>query len=296
MRIATLLENDRTSHSLRLAVRGNPGYASTVKFLPALSWSELTDRASDGHLDLAVVQANFGMRGPHGEVRIQELERLATHWDPERIILLVGAFSPFPLSTLGRMGFPFVILSGVEDDPGSLVRVPARAQVRSRLRTGLEAPRTPAEEKRIGLLLGLTAGWPPADSVPDEAKRRTTTPRTLRRWVVQEELPSVRRLLAWSRLLEACELCRMEVGNRNTISHLVGASGSDGLAHLARRLAGRPFADLVRFQAEPDPFALFFDEIILPRGQASQTRDPPGDGAAGGPVEDPGDPGKARSA
>lgn len=260
MRIAVLVDHPQAASNIRLAFKHRPGPAP-VSLQTADSWSELRQWYRSGQADLALVQPSFGIPGPAREAQILEMERLVYSGQRERTLVMVCRPSSVLLEALSQMGLVFVLRLGVDDDPGRILRAVGRAQVRLRLVGILMERGLPPVSDGFELLLEIVAGWPPAPSVLEQARRMGKTPRDLNRTLGRKGLPSVGRLLSWGLLLEGCSLAAMGLGKAQWIATLLEMGGSDSLGHRSRRLTGRPFSQFRDFPSGSDPFATFAEAI-----------------------------------
>ena len=247
MRLAVLLEDQRQYLTLRRTFHPIHGPGNPPSLEHFHSWCEMLATVDQGEMDLALVDPSLGSPGNEPRPNLPALDSLAERMARDRIIhyLKNGAADAGSVQDLGRLGYPYLLVQGVDDDPRSLMRILARAEARMGLKEALD--RTGAgriDEDRVRLLLEAVAGWPPVDKVPILARRLRLGERTLRRKFREARLPPPSRCLAWGRLLETCVHRRRAVGSKSRIAGIVGFCDAAGLAHLASRLTNRPLEEV----------------------------------------------------
>jgi AraC-like DNA-binding protein len=260
VRIAGLLDHSRACRNLRLAFPAGTGGADGVRLEFLSSWRELREGVREGLYDLAIVQPCLGTSLSHPEPNLAELEPLAGAWPREKVILYFCCYfcCPHPsaslLHDLGRLGFPFLLILGTDDDPRNICRIVARAGARSTFRKRLADLEPAISEEALRLVLETVAGWPPSDSVHDLASSLNMSRRSLNRRFRTEGLPSPGRLVSFARLLETSALWNMGLRSRARIASILGLSSPASLGHLSRSLAGRPLGSFLEPRPGEDPF------------------------------------------
>ncbi len=151
-------------------------------------------------------------------------------------------FSPL---ALGRAGFPYLVIRGVDDDPISLRRVLARSAVRRSLLAADCPLLANLGSERLAGLLPLLTRWPEPETSGDLAKEMCVAERTLRRRVKLLAAAPPRDLRCWSRLLEANHLWLLGLDSRAAIAHHLGYAEPSSLSHLCRDFAGVPLGSIL---------------------------------------------------
>ena len=135
-------------------------------------------------------------------------------------------------------GFPIVLIQGVDDDPGSLLRALCRAKACAVATSSIREAGLQFDLGSQKLALSAMAGWPPSQSVKELAEELNLAGRTLRRRMTAAGLPTPQRLVRYGRLLEAHLLWTMGIRSRERIASILHISGGSALGHLTRDLTG----------------------------------------------------------
>ena len=264
MHIAVLLDHSQAVRSLRSAFRLGPGGPARAHLRSLSTWTELYDLLASDECDLALVQPCHGYPPTSPDPSLAGLETLATRWPREQVVLFVVRPRPGPhlLRDIGQMGFPYLLVQGIDDDPRTILRTVARAESRRLLRRRLESKRAGLDPEVAGLVLDSLTAWPPALSVQDLALQSGMGRRNLQRVLRQAGLPSPGKLVALSRFLEACVIGqRMGVSSRARIASIPDSGDAASLGHLSRRVANRPLGEFIGSDATEDPFSFVADTL-----------------------------------
>ena len=248
LRVDFLVDGSGASHSLRLAFWQNGARLPGCVLHSLRSWDELEARLSQGQFDVALVQPTFPKRGRLGGNGFQEIGRLHERAPPGRIIPFLDRSdgTPGKLRSLARIGFPIVLIQGVDDDPRSLLRAVCRAKACALAKSSLREAGLQFDLESQKLALSALAGWPPSQSVKDLAGELNLAGRTLRRRMTAAGLPTPQRLVRYGRLLEAHLLWAMGIRSRERIASILHISGGSALAHLTKDLTGLPTDEFFR--------------------------------------------------
>lgn len=203
--ISVLLDDSRAYRALRLAFRTGLGGPAAVQLRFVSSWSELRHDIGAELCDLAIVQPCFGMPPSLPEPNLPKLEGLASVWDRGKVILYLSHPNPSPslFHDLGRLGFPFLLVQGIDDDPRSILRIVARAGARRNLRGRWREQDAPPDEATCRLVLDTVTGWPPATSAEELARHLKMSLRSLQRRLRAEGLPSPGKSISYGRKIGA---------------------------------------------------------------------------------------------
>lgn len=248
MRVDFLVDGSVASHSIRLAFWHTGAHLPGCILHSLRSWDELEARLSQDQFDVALVQPSFPKRGQLGGNGFQEIGRLHERAPPGRIIpfLVRSDSTPENLRKLSKIGFPIVLIQGVDDDPRSLLRAVCRARVCALAKSSIRKARLPFDLESQKLALSALAGWPPSHSVRDMAEGLNLAGRTLRRRMNAAGLPTPQRLVRYGRLLEAHLLWTMGIRSRERIASILHISSGSALAHLTKDLTGLPTDEFFR--------------------------------------------------
>jgi AraC-like DNA-binding protein len=237
--IDTLLLSPRSTVALRLAIGIDPLLKHGCDIHPLSSWDELCDRAEDGSFDLAFLDPGF----PHGNGRpdqgILELEKIRS-FSGAASLILYSQSDTRSLLLLQRIGFPFCVLEGIDDNPRSLLRVMARARSRGLFEQQLTLDELPIKAEDRDLFLQTISGWPPVQNVADLAGRFHLSARSLRRRTRASSLPNPQRLLRWGQLVEASVLWTLGLRPMTRIASVLGFASSSSMSRLCADLTDRP--------------------------------------------------------
>lgn len=260
MQIDALLITPESMVSLRVAIELDAALKHLCRLKTLSSWEELTDRALEGSFDLAFVDPQFPRTDETSESGFLELERVRSVTGPESLIPFLGSDARV-LPTLGRMGFPFIIVRGVDDTPNSLLRVIARAKSRRSLRTYLLQAEGPVRVEDLEFLLLSITGWPVAQEVGDLARSMHSSVRTLRRRSSAFCLPSPGRLIRWGRLMDAQMLWQMGIRSKPRIASVLKMDSPSSVSRLSRELVNHRAEELFKPTGHSTLFGAFRREL-----------------------------------
>ncbi len=259
VRVAVLIDQSQGCRTVRLAFRLGSRSSEAVQLDFLSSWSELREAAYGDRSTIAVLQPCFGMPPRRPEPNFREIERATAVWDRETMILYLCCphLSASLLHDLGRMGFPFLLAQGIDDDGRNILRMVARAEARRVLRERLGEKELPPSVEALRLILDAVAGWPPPSSVGEMARILRMSRRSLQRSLNDDGLPSPGKLVSYARLLEICTLWRMGIRGRARIASILGIADSSSLGHLSRSLTGQPLSHFLDLESGASPFDWF---------------------------------------
>ena len=263
MRIVALIRNPCAVNALRCTLRREPRIRQRCSLSFLASWRELLDHETGRSFDAVFVQPDFAkVRGSSTGVDL-ELEVLLSTAGTHRIIPYVCSNPPSPgvLRELGEMGFIFVLVRGVDDDPGSLLRLLARVDSWQAIGRGSQGENQGRfSHSRKDVLRGVL-GWPPHSSVQQVAEFMHTSPRTLRRMMREATDLSPKEAMRWGRLLEATSLWNLGIHSQARIAGLLEMGGPSALGRLCRELTGRPLAEFLRSPEGTHHIASIFERL-----------------------------------
>lgn len=238
MRVGALLPDLTAANRLRLAFSA-PWQTERSTLVLYADWNSLVSDGLARRYDVSVVDPELGGSESRGCGYVSALERLRQTLGIHSIVLYCGRVvgRARSLGQLGALGFPFLIIRDIDDDPRSIIRVLARSRIRRRLEglIGLGEGHLP-QEGVSPLILEAVTGWPPAETVGELARRVPTSETTLRRNCRKWGVPSPRELLRWGRVLEAVSLASLGIQRRSRIAPLVGLGHPSSLSRLLNEL------------------------------------------------------------
>lgn len=169
------------------------------------------------------------------------------------------------VNTLGKWGVVQVISLDHDDTPFSIARRLKAARGRP-LRALLEEVLPPETSGRARAILEaatdvVTAG----EHGRDLAGSLHLSRRTLLRWCQRAGLPAPRRLLAWIRVLLACELLDDPGRTVVSVAHTAGYSSDSGLRRITQKFLGASPSDLRDQGAFRQAAAAFIDALNAER-------------------------------
>jgi len=172
------------------------------------------------------------------------------------------------LRTLGKWGVVQVISIDHDDTPHSIAQRLRGARGRP-LRALLEEVLPPETSGRARAIVeAATDVVTVGDHGRDLASALHLSRRTLLRWCQRAGLPAPRRLLAWMRVLLACELLDDPGRTVLSVAHTCGYSSDSGLRRITQKFLGASPSDL-REQGAFRQAAQAFVEVLA---QERQTR------------------------
>ena len=258
-----LVEHREIVRSIWLAFRQDGGLLTGCELFPVSSWEELSDRAEHGEFDVAIVQPSFPEERNQPLAGMTQLSRLRKRLGSGRLIPFVRKSPDIStqLRDVGAMGFPIVLIDGMDDDPRSLLRAVARARtlaLADSMRLENDVLLDPA---RLDLAVAVLAGWPPPESVGDLAAHHHLVPETLRNRLRARDLPTPVHLVRWGRLVEGLCLGRMGVPCMDRIAFLLQIGGRSSLARLSKSLTGRTFTSVLKGTQEREVISRLLKEF-----------------------------------
>ena len=234
-------------------------------------WEELREvLAAEMPVAIAVVDPYRG----DGKTLASELRTLI--WDFPTVTIIsaleVKRDRIRDLRTLGEWGVKEVISLGEDDTAESLTRRIRTAQGRP-LQSLLERS-LPANLSGRGRALLMAAAEVVAEGGHgrDLAARLRLSERTLLRWAEQADLPPPRRVLAWMRVLLACELLDDPGQTVLAIAYTCGYASDSSLRRAVQEFTGMQRADLRRKGAFAVASGLFAKELEQTREGAQARR------------------------
>ncbi|MFO8175598.1 MAG: hypothetical protein R6T96_15025 [Longimicrobiales bacterium] len=252
MRVAVLLRDPQAILKLHSALALVRREDSLLELRPLDSWQELEQAAGEEDFRVAFVQPDFGnpasARGPC----IRELARLGSLNDPARFILYAcgDLKRSETVSLLAQFRFPFLIFRDLDDNPSSLLRILARAQVRCCVRERLRPDPELSHLAGSDFLTLPLAGWPPPDSIQEHARRVGLSPRSLYRRHRELRIPTPDRLARWGELFEATALWHLGVRPVGRVAFILGNSGVRSIERFGRGLTGWKLSEIFEPEAE----------------------------------------------
>jgi len=263
MRVDFLAHDPEIVRAIRLPFRHGSGVPEKCTLFPVQSWGELSDRAEKNLFEVAIVQPSSSGKEAHGPDDLPNLARLAERLPPGKVVLIL----PRPLSTasflreVGVLGFPIVLVQGMDDDPGSMLRAIARARTYSLAHSASEALRASHDSGLRDQVLDVLAGWPPSKSVEDTSDHFHLHPKALGRRLESGGFPNPGHLIRVGHLLEGLCLARMGIRSMPRIASLLHLGGAPPLSHLAKELTGETFSDLKKTCWEREILAGVFEGL-----------------------------------
>ncbi len=232
---------------LQRAIRQNRGLRGACQLHICGSWKELAFEAQEDRIQMAVVQPLFATSDQSEVSVVNNLGRIEAALGPEGLILFLGqtGVERAILAELAAFRFPFVLIQGIDDDPPSILRLLARAEIYRMIRKGEATSDNMGSLRAYDPLTCLLTGWPPMESVGRVAEKLGVSPRTLRRQMAELGLFPPQRAIRWSRLLEAAVFWRMGIRSKKRIASLAGLANVSTLAHLCRDLTGAGLDDIL---------------------------------------------------
>lgn len=237
MRVGGLLPDSTAVNRLRMALSA-PWLNDRSTLVLHADWTAIVSDGAAQGIDVYVVDPELGGSESGSSGHVPGLERLRQAVGTHSVVLycnrVVDRFRS--LGQLGALGFPFLLLRDIDDDPRSILRVLARSRIRGRLQTGLGLGENRIRQEVPPLIFDAVSGWPPVETVEELARRIPTSETTLRRNCRKWGVPSPRELLRWSRVLEAFSLASLGVRRRSRIAPLVGLRHPSSLSRILKEL------------------------------------------------------------
>jgi AraC-like DNA-binding protein len=176
------------------------------------------------------------------------------------------------LRTLGQWGVAELICVGKEDSRPALLRRLRALQSRPVDRVLARVP-VRGLSGRARTLLGAAGETVAAGGqTPELAAALELTERTLLRWCARADLPPPRRLLAWLRVLLACDLLDDPGHSLSSASRACGYAADMPLRRAIRNLVGLEPRELREAGALASATRVFTEELTGLRGQARTVR------------------------
>jgi AraC-like DNA-binding protein len=245
--------------------------ASRYRHREVSDWEELREALRE---EMPVAIAVVDPYRPDGRSLATELRSLI--WDFPTVTVVaaleVRRDRIRDLRTLGEWGVKEVVSIGEDDTPEALVRRIRTAQGRP-LQSLLERS-LPANLSGRGRALLMAAAEVVAEGGHgrDLAARLRLSERTLLRWAEQADLPPPRRVLAWMRVLLACELLDDPSQTVLSIAYTCGYASDSSLRRAVQEFTGMQLADLRRRGAFGTASGLFARELEQTREGALARR------------------------
>jgi len=245
--------------------------AKRYEFAEVADWEELRETLqAEMPVAIAVVDPYRG----DGKTLATELRTLI--WDFPTVTVIaameVRRERIRDLRTLGEWGVKEVVSLGEDDTPESLGRRIRGAQGRP-LQSLLERS-LPNNLSGRGRALLMAAAEVVAEGGHgrDLAARLRLSERTLLRWAEQADLPPPRRVLAWMRVLLACELLDDPQQTVLAIAYTCGYASDSSLRRAVQEFTGMQLAELRRKGAFAVAAGLFSKELEATREDAKARR------------------------
>src|SRR4051812_1180785 len=252
----------------RERVRRVAGKEYTFQSVP--DWSALQESVRDSPPSALVVVNPYedggaaGRSGPSPSLRSLLVEFPSTavfaalEVKPERID---------DLRKLGKWGVVQVISIGHDDTPQALLQRFRQSQGRP-LKALLENTLPPETPGRARAIVDAAAEVVAVGGHGrDLARSLQLSRRTLLRWCERAELPPPRKLLAWMRILLACELLDDPGRTVLSVAHACGYSSDSGLRRVTQKFVGSSPTELRRRGAFARASKVFLESLAKYRTQ-----------------------------
>lgn len=212
------------------------------------SWQAVIRRAQDGAGDVTVVQADFPPDDSARGTWMLRLKQLTSVVPAGGVVPYVcrSDSSGSVLCAIRHVGFPFLIVQGVDDDAHSLLRILARGRGLREINRRLRSAGNDRPDQSFHMVLSALLGWPAAHSVSELAHRLHVSDRTLQRRLRDRGLPSPGRMIHWARVIEAEALCRMGLRSRMKLASVLGLRDPRSLPRLYQECMGEPLGERLR--------------------------------------------------
>jgi AraC-like DNA-binding protein len=238
-------------------------------------WDTLLDVIRDSPPAALVVVDPYARNGTGEGGLAQPLRQLLAEY-PSTAVLAALDVRPDrfdDLRTLGRWGVVQVITLDHDDTPHSIARRLHSARGRP-MRALLEEVLPPETTGRARAILEaatdvVTAG----EHGRDLAGALNLSRRTLLRWCQRSGLPAPRRLLAWMRVLLACELLDDPGRTIASVAYTCGYSSDSGLRRITQKFLGASPSELRDSGAFRAAAAAFLKELEEERRSKSEMRE-----------------------
>jgi AraC-like DNA-binding protein len=215
------------------------------RFQAVPDWDSLHEAVRESPPASLVVVDPYG--GRNGSVELSPALRALLAEYPSTAVLAALEVRPDrfdDLRTLGRWGVVQVISLDHDDTPFSISQRLRAARGRP-LRALLEEVLPPETSGRARAILeAATDVVMVGEHGRDLAGSLHLSRRTLLRWCQRAGLPSPRRLLAWMRVLLACELLDDPGRTVLSVAHTCGYSSDSGLRRITQKFLGASPTDL----------------------------------------------------
>ena len=171
------------------------------------------------------------------------------------------------IRTLGKWGVVQVISIAHDDTPSALVQRFRASQGRplKALLEGVLPPDTPGRARAIVDSAAEVVAV--GGHGRDLARSLHLSRRTLLRWCERAELPPPRKLLAWMRILLACELLDDPGRTVLSVAHACGYSSDSGLRRVTQKFVGSSPTELRRRGAFARASKVFLEVLAKYRSQ-----------------------------
>lgn len=268
VRADALLEDPALVRSVYLTIEADPRLRGISHLSFSSSWDELDTRAEHGSFDVAFVQPPLPADSPQGADTLGRLARLRIRLGPGGLIPFVagGPGLQDTLKELMRLRFPIVLVQGIDDDPGTILRALARAGTLRSLGRVIQAAERTVEPAAAQLLEGILAAWPPPETVDELSGELYLTTSTLQRRLGEARLPAPGYIMRLGTLAEAIVLHQAGIQSRRALSLLLGIGSRSTLPHRCRDLTGQSLGDVLS-QCSPEDLIL---RMLEDPGQGSE--------------------------
>ncbi|HET7321478.1 MAG TPA: helix-turn-helix domain-containing protein [Longimicrobiaceae bacterium] len=240
-------------------------------FLSLPDWGSLQEAIREAPpAALVLVDPFAGADGAPGGALAPQLRQLLKDFPSSAVIaaLEVAPARSAELQTLGRWGVVQVISLDHDDTPLSIARRLRAARGRP-LRGMLEKILPPEMPGRARAIVDAATDIVSAGAHGrDLADSLHLSRRTLLRWCKRAGLPAPRRLLAWMRVLLACELLDDPGRTVLSVANSCGYSSDSGLRRVTQKFLGASPSDLREQGAFATASAAFLDHLAETRRQA----------------------------
>jgi AraC-like DNA-binding protein len=237
MRVGALIPDSIAARRLRLALSA-PWLTERPTLVLYADWHSIVSDGLAWGYDVCVVDPELGGSESRGCGYLPELERLrqALLGRQGSMVLYCGRKIDRArfLRETGTLGFPFLLIRDIDDDPRSILRVLARSRIRRQVEGAVRFKEGRLLPEVSPIVLEAVSGWPPAMSVTELARRVPTSESSLRRNCRKWGVPSPRELLRWSRVLEAVALASLGIRRWSRIAPLLGLEHPGSLSRTVR--------------------------------------------------------------
>jgi AraC-like DNA-binding protein len=176
------------------------------------------------------------------------------------------------LRTLGQWGVAELICTGKEDSRPALLRRLRVLEARPVERVLARLAVRPLGSRARALLQAAGETVAGGGQTPELAASLNLTERTLLRWCARADLPPPRRLLAWMRVLLACDLLDDPGHSLSSASRACGYAADMPLRRAIRNLVGLEPREMRQAGALAAAAGVFGRELVELRGRGREQR------------------------